>query len=59
MIFYIQNINHNDRKLTKLITWITALSNSMKLSSKKTWSTGEVNGKPLLAENPMDNMKRP
>ena len=23
--------NHNHRKLTKLITWITALSNSMKL----------------------------
>ena len=26
-----QNENHNHRKLTKLITWITALSNSMKL----------------------------
>ena len=63
MIFYIQNINHNDRKLTKLITWITALSNSMKLwsmpyraiqdgramveSSDKMWSPGERNGKPL------------
>ena len=49
--------------LTKLITWTTALSNSMKLwvmpcratqdgqvmveSSDKTWSTGEGNGKPL------------
>ena len=57
-----QNENHNYRKLTKLITWITALSNSMKLwtipwratqdgwvmveSSDKTWSTGEGNGKP-------------
>ena len=51
------------RKLTKLITWTTALSNSMKLwampcratqdgwviveSSDTTWSTGEGNGKPL------------
>ena len=51
------------RKLIKLITWITALSNSMKLwailcratqdgqvmveSSDKMWSTGEGNGKPL------------
>ena len=51
------------RKLTKLITWITALSNSMKLwampcratqdglvmvgSSDKMWSTGRGNGKPL------------
>ena len=26
-----QNENHNHRKLIKLITWITALSNSMKL----------------------------
>ena len=50
-------------KPTKLITWITALSNSVKLwampcratqdgwvmveSSDKTWSTGEGNGKPL------------
>ena len=55
--------NHNHRKLTKLITWTTALSNSMKLgaipcratqdrrvmveSADKTWSTGEGNGKPL------------
>ena len=29
-----QNENHNHRKLTKLITWITALSNSMKLWAK-------------------------
>ena len=55
--------NHSLRKLTNLITWTTALSNSMKLwampcratqdgwvmveSSDKTWSTGEGNGKPL------------
>ena len=57
-----QNVVHW-RKLIKLITWTTALSNSMKLrampfratqdgqvvveSSDKTWSTGEGNGKPL------------
>ena len=55
--------NNNHRKLTNLITWTTALSNSMKLwamacrattdgqvmveRSDKTWSTGEGNGKPL------------
>ena len=54
-----QNENHNHRKLIKLITWTTALSNSMKLcamlcratqvrqvmmdSSDKMWSTGEGN----------------
>ena len=58
-----QNENHNHGNLTKLITWITALSNPVKLwamphratqdgrvmveSSDKTWSTGEENGKPL------------
>ena len=58
-----QNENHNQRKLTNLITWTTALSNSMELwvmpcratqdrwviveSSDKMWSTGERNGKPL------------
>ena len=58
-----QNENHNHRKLTNLITRITALSNSMKLwvmpckatqegtvmveSSEKTWSPGEGNDKPL------------
>jgi len=58
-----QNENHNHRKLTKLITWITAVCNSMKLwamqcratqdeqvrveSSDKMLSTGEGNGKPL------------
>ena len=58
-----QNENWNHRKLTKLITWITILYNSMKLwavacratqdrqvmveSSENTWSTGEENGKPL------------
>ena len=58
-----QNENHSHRKLSNLITWTTAVSNSMKLwampcratqdiwvmvgSSDKTWSTGEGNGKPL------------
>ena len=53
----------SQKKLTNLITWTTALTNSMKLwamssgviqdrqvmveSSEKTWSTGEGNGKPL------------
>ena len=56
-------ITINHRKLTKLITWTTALPNLMKRwaipcratqdgrvlveSSDKTWSTGEGNGKPL------------
>ena len=54
--------NHNHRKLVSLITWTTALSNSMKLShsreatqagrvmverSERMWSTGEGNGKLL------------
>ena len=58
-----QNEKHNHIKLIKLITWITTLSNSMKLwsvpyratqdrrvmleSSDKAWSTGERKGKPL------------
>ena len=58
-----QNEKRNHRKLTKVITWVTALSNSMKLGamprratqdrrvmverSDRTWSTGEGNGKPL------------
>ena len=58
-----QNENHNHRKLIKLITWTTALSNSVELwampcratqdgrvmveSSDRMWSTGEGNGKPL------------
>ena len=58
-----QNENHSHQKLIKLITWTTALSNSMKLwamscrdtqdgqvlmdSSKKMWPTGKGNGKPL------------
>ena len=58
-----QNENHNHRKLTKMITWITALWNLMKLlampcsvtedswvmvaSPDKMWSPGEGNGKPL------------
>ena len=58
-----QNENHSNRKLIKLITWITALFNSvnpwavpcmatqdgwvMVESSHKTWSTGEGHRKPL------------
>ena len=58
-----QNENHSHRKLTNLITWATALSNTRKLwsmpcratqdgwvmveNSDKTWSTGEGNGKLL------------
>ena len=58
-----ENENHNHRKLTKLVTWTTALSSSMKLwampcratqdrqviaeSSDKMWFSGEGNGKPL------------
>ena len=58
-----QNENYNFRKLTKLITWITTSSNSMKLwarpcratqdgrvmveSSDKMWSTGEGRGNAL------------
>ena len=58
-----QNENLNHRKLTKLITWTTALSKSMKLwamlcratqdrqviveSSDKIWSTGEGNDNHL------------
>ena len=58
-----QNENHNHSKLTKLITWITAFCNSMKLwamlcratqegwvtmeSYGKMWSTGEGNEKSL------------
>ena len=61
------------RKLTKLITWITALSNSVKPcrgtqdrqvmveSSDKTWSTGEGKSQALqysCLENPLNSMKR-
>ena len=65
--------NHNHKKLTNLITQTTALSNSVKPwampcraiqdgrvlveSPDKTWSTEEVNGKPLqysCLENPMN-----
>ena len=58
-----KNENQNQRKLTKLITWTTALSDLMKLSTmscmatkdgwvmvesaNKMWFTGEGNGKPL------------
>ena len=57
----LQNENHKHRKVTKLITWIIAWSNSVKLwampykatqngqvmvkSFNKMWSTGEGNGK--------------
>ena len=60
---YRQTENHSHRKLTNLITWTTALSNSLKLwamlcgatqdggvmmeTSDKMWSIGEGNGKPL------------
>ena len=54
-------LKHNHRKLVNLITWTTALSNSMKLGpcgatqdgrvmverSDRMWSIGEGNGKPL------------
>ena len=59
----VQKENNNRRKLTKMITWITALRNSVKLevmmcrstqgrqvtveSSDKTWSTGGGNVSPL------------
>ena len=59
----LQNESHNHKKLAKMIIWITALCNSMKLwampwqdnqdvqvmveSSIKMWPTGEGNGKPL------------
>ena len=58
-----QTENHNYRKLTNLITWTTALSNSVKLramlcgatqdrwvmveSSDRMQSTGDGNGNPL------------
>ena len=58
-----QNENHDHRKLIKLITWTTILSNSKKPwvmpcratqegvvmveSSNKMWPTGEGNGKPI------------
>ena len=58
-----QKESQNHRKITKMITWIPALCNSVRLwampcrasqdgqvmveSSDKTWSTGEENGKPL------------
>ena len=66
-----QTENHNHRTLTNLITWIAALSNSVKLqavpcgttqdrwvmveSSDKMWFTGEENGKPL----PYSCLKKP
>ena len=60
-------------KLTKMITWITASCNLMKLwtmpcratqerwvmveNSNKAWCTGKGNGKPLHNSNPMNSMK--
>ena len=65
-----QNENHNHSKLIKLITWTTALSNSVDLwamscrstydrrvlleSSDKMWSPGEGNGK-LLQHSCLEN----
>ena len=65
-----QNENHNHSKLIKLITWTTALSNSVELwamscrstydrwvlleSSDKMWSPGEGNGK-LLQNSCLEN----
>ena len=62
-IWWWQTENHNHRKLTNLITWTTAVSNSVKQwalpcratgdgwvmveISEKIWSTGQGNGKPL------------
>ena len=69
-----KNENHSHRKRTKLITWITALSNSIKLwampcrtTEDGSWwkiltkFTGEGNDKPLqhsCLENPMNSMKK-
>ena len=66
-----QNENHTCRNLTKLITWITNLSNLMKLrailsratqdgwvmmeSSDKPWSTGEGNRKLLQQYSCLEN----
>ena len=68
----LQNESHNHRKLTKMITRITAFCNSVKLwampcratqegrviveSSDKTWSTGEGNSKPLQYSCPENPM---
>ena len=65
-----QNENHSDRKLIKLITWTTALSNSVKLGLPKTdglwWRVLTKRG-PLekgmanqyrCLENPMSIVKR-
>ena len=56
-----QNVNHSHRKLTKLITWTTALSNSMKLwampcrSPRTDGSWWRVLTKRGLLENGMAN----
>ena len=62
-LIFLQTDEKNHQKLSKLITWTTALSNSMKLwampcratqerrvtveACDRTWSTGEGNGKPF------------
>ena len=66
-----QNENHSDRKLIKLITWTTALSNSMKLGLHKTdglwWRVltkcsplekGMANHFIFFLENTVNSMKR-
>ena len=67
LIFLQSTSKYNHRKLTKLITWITAPSRAPQdgwvtvESSDKTWATGEGNGKPLqysCLEKPMNNMKK-
>ena len=56
-----QNGNRNYRKLTKLITWITALSNSMKLwamlcrATQDGWVMVESSDKAWSAEKGMAN----
>ena len=65
-------LNHSHRKLANLVTWTTALSNSMKLShapgstqdgrvmverSDRMWSTGEGNGKPVQYSYLENSMK--
>ena len=65
LIFLQSTSKYNHRKLTKLITWITAPSRATQdgwvtvESSDKMWPTGEGNGKQLqhsCLENPMNSM---
>ena len=56
-----QNENHNHRKLTKMITWTTALSNSLKLwampcrATQDRWSIVEGSDKTWPLEKGMAN----